>query len=214
MGRHIFQKKLVLLWSQCDHNVITLESQSFFSLKIKSQEVGGWGQSPHPMTTSGRLAKWQCLLAVWTRWARSCLIWFDFQEFLWAAQIVTSSPALPDNVSWPSGPATDHQPVNALQCFAPSLWGQIRRPTSYQYCGEQYLPLCSVLVKWRSFCAVPDNATNKTTVSTFSWVSIQYMRALWHPLFWFVGHSMVCDSGGNTGMGRGHEKRVFKAVIL
>ena len=61
----------------------------------------------------------------------------------------------------------------ASQCSAmvrSFFMGQIRRPTSYQYCGEQYLPLLHLLccllvdVRWRSFC---DSAANKTTVSTF-----------------------------------------------
>ena len=69
-------------------------------------------------------------------------------------------------------------PVYALQCFAPSLWAQIRRATSqYQYGGEQclllYLALCCALVTVILWC--PDSAANKTTVGTF----LGYQYSAW-----------------------------------
>ena len=80
----------------------------------------------------------------------------------------------------------------------------------------------TVSIRWRTIststvsCTVLSHGDGHSVVSLIAPLT----KPLWAPslgintVFWFVGHSMVSDSGGNTSMGRGHEKRVFKAVIL
>ena len=107
-------------------------------------------------------------------------IWYDLY-LIWFPRVLMGSPDCDKQSCETMSPDRLDRllvPVYALQCFAPSLWAQIRRATSqYQYGGEQclllYLALCCALVTVILWC--PDSAANKTTVGTF----LGYQYSAW-----------------------------------
>ena len=154
-------------------------------MTTKNQESGWWIKGISPRWIKGISPR--CIKQTYKTMSLDCLdhesmicIWYDLY-LIWFPRVLMGSPDCDKQSCETMSPDRLDRllvPVYALQCFAPSLWAQIRRATSqYQYGGEQclllYLALCCALVTVILWC--PDSAANKTTVGTF----LGYQYSAW-----------------------------------